>query len=71
MDCSPSSGTGVPPVRIVQPTHGRDARAWSFDFFSSTRQRRQATARARDVLARGGERYTLRSDSEMMPRRAA
>src|SRR2546425_4701133 len=21
------SGTGVPPVRIVQPTHGRDARA--------------------------------------------
>src|SRR5439155_8113464 len=23
------SGTGVPPVRIVQPTHGRDARATS------------------------------------------
>src|SRR6266571_7792912 len=28
MKCDPeSSGTGVPPVRIVQPTHGRDARA--------------------------------------------
>src|SRR5690242_17691505 len=24
---SQRSGTGVPPVRIVQPTHGRDARA--------------------------------------------
>ena len=25
--CFQGSGTGVPPVRIVQPTHGRDARA--------------------------------------------
>src|SRR5207249_9694120 len=25
--CFQPSGTGVPPVRIVQPTHGRDARA--------------------------------------------
>ncbi len=24
------SGAGVPPVRIVQPTHGRDARATNF-----------------------------------------
>ena len=25
--CFQPSGTGVPPVRIVLPTHGRDARA--------------------------------------------
>src|SRR6185503_9569226 len=51
------SGTGVPPVRIVQPTHGRDARATTG---TGLRWQYALTARAGDGKYLGRQSMTLK-----------
>jgi len=71
---SEGSGTGVPPVRIVQPTHGRDARAttvWQPDSRNQTlntylREEREKTSCGRVVVVPRCARRRLRRTDKLL-----